>query len=330
MAFKKGFTIIELLVVIAVIAIISAIVIIGYSGLTIKANSSSVQADLTNAAKALEVYRTTSSTDSYPTLLSDSGWKSPIQATVTYNSSSKGYCVEEKLSGMTYSVTSSNKTPQQTTCTQNGLVGWWMFNNNPNDSSTLGNNAIVTGATLTTGQNNLANSAYLFNGSSYLTITNNATLNNSITTEATISLWTYLTSYGYQGGSYIRKSVDASNPIYPGFDTYDSGLIVNTSKGRLATIGMNASANTWEHHVFIISQYGSPYIKHYINGVLNQAYYSETGNLGSMANSTDITIGKSPAGGINRFYNGTMDDVRIYNRALSASEVSSLYNTGAQ
>ena len=54
-----------------------------------------------------------------------------------------------------------------------------------------------------------------------------------------------------------------------------------------------------------------------------------TGSLGTISNSDDLYIGKR--GGISvRNFNGIIDDIRIYNRALSASEISALYTLESQ
>ncbi len=65
----RGFTIVELLIVIIVIAILAAIIIVTYTGIQGKANDSSIQADLRNAAIAIENFNT--QTGSYPTSWTD-------------------------------------------------------------------------------------------------------------------------------------------------------------------------------------------------------------------------------------------------------------------
>ena len=60
---------------------------------------------------------------------------------------------------------------------QNGLVGYYPFCGNANDGSGNGNNGVVAGATLTTDRFGNANSAYNFNGSSVISVANNASLN---------------------------------------------------------------------------------------------------------------------------------------------------------
>lgn len=53
----QGFTIVELLIVVVVIAILAAITIVSYNGITNRANDMSVQNDLRNIAKKFEEYR---------------------------------------------------------------------------------------------------------------------------------------------------------------------------------------------------------------------------------------------------------------------------------
>lgn len=63
----SGFTIVELLIVIVVIGILAAITIVAYNGVQSRAQDTSVQSDLRNIAKKLEIGRVDSITDSYPT-----------------------------------------------------------------------------------------------------------------------------------------------------------------------------------------------------------------------------------------------------------------------
>lgn len=59
-----GFTIVELLIVIVVIAVLATVTIIAYNGITDNAHNNTVEADLSNIAKRIEMLRT--SHDSYP------------------------------------------------------------------------------------------------------------------------------------------------------------------------------------------------------------------------------------------------------------------------
>jgi competence protein ComGC len=138
----------------------------------------------------------------------------------------------------------------------------------------------------------------------------------------TVGFWCYRTLSGYQGGSYITKGTHGS----PGIDTFDGTFEVSTSAGYLASIGLSATIGIWEYHTFVVNQTASPYIQHYINGVLNQTGYTETGKLGSVDNANSIIIGKSVAGGVNRYFNGSIGIIQIYNRALSLAEIQQNFN----
>ncbi len=63
---QKGFTIVELLIVIVVIAVLAAITIVAYNGISERARDTTINSDLQQLAKKFETTRVTSSTDSFP------------------------------------------------------------------------------------------------------------------------------------------------------------------------------------------------------------------------------------------------------------------------
>jgi len=151
--------------------------------------------------------------------------------------------------------------------------------------------------------------------------------NDSLTFEGnfTISFWAYRTSEGYQGGTYIRKR--GSSGI--GFEMADSQFYLLSSTGKFAGITMSSTINTWENHVLIVTPRESPHIKHYTDANFNNENYVEIPeNTGSISNMYDLLIGYSNAGGVNRYFNGLMDNVRIYNAALSSSQIKQNYIAG--
>lgn len=85
----RGFTIVELLIVIVVIAILAAISIVAYTGITTKANSSAAKANAIAVQKVAETYFADEATSGYPTLAQLTGYTTgyaKIPTGVTVNS----------------------------------------------------------------------------------------------------------------------------------------------------------------------------------------------------------------------------------------------------
>lgn len=87
-----------------------------------------------------------------------------------------------------------------------GLVGWWSFTGNANDSSGKGNNGTINGATLTSDRFANLNSAYNFNGqNNNIVIPNSLNLNPKL---ISVSIWVNPTVFGPSEQYIIDKSND--------------------------------------------------------------------------------------------------------------------------
>ncbi len=205
---------------------------------------------------------------------------------------------------------------------QNGLVGYWPFCGNANDASGNNNNGTVNGATLTTDRFGNSNSAYSFDGvDDFIQVANSASLNP---TNLTISAWVKPVSYFNGNCSFILgKGWDQS----PGH--YDLIIFTPNHKSRFV-LGMDIfnesnsiiDLNNW---TFITATLNGLNSKFYINGVLeNTVTLSTNNNIG--VNTEDLFFGKmSYPPNYPYWLNGIADDIAIYNRALSDSEIAQLY-----
>jgi len=198
-----------------------------------------------------------------------------------------------------------------------GLVAWWTFNeaSGTNIYDYSGNNYKgYTTSVQATGINTIWTNGIVRTG---LFVTTNAIPFTSITfnpTNNTLAFWIRPISSGPVNNNYapiIVKS-DASVGIYwiSGSSSINYYGVAGAG-GSASTSGLVPS-NQWTHCV--IANFNL-----YTNGGFAFAYPT---NLRSMSLST-IAGDSYP-----EWLNGTLDDVRIYNRALSSDEILKLYNGG--
>lgn len=208
-----------------------------------------------------------------------------------------------------------------------GLLGWYPFNGNANDESGNGNNGTVTSANLMTDRFGSATGCYEFtNSSSKIHLGNNI----NPTTAFTTSAWVY--SYAQAPGwnqTIISKRGQPECAPFHGFDFSISNASYNRTFGcsmgtgslwaGVNTVTSFTSDNIWTH---LITTYDGIVAKIYLNGVLtasmNSSYYC--------ASPCFTVIGNRNNDGANTFFfNGRIDDVGIWNRALTLQEITTLY-----
>ncbi len=118
---QKGFTIVELLIVVVVIAILAAITIVAYNGITQRSKDSQAQSGLSQSMKKIKGYAATQGSEQFPTSISacpnpgatELCLSSGIAGTVTYavenGSSEKSFCVSVTNGTVQYYVTEAGK-----------------------------------------------------------------------------------------------------------------------------------------------------------------------------------------------------------------------------
>lgn len=202
-----------------------------------------------------------------------------------------------------------------------GKVASYSFNGNGFDDSDFGNHADVLSAEITTDRFGFGNSALLFDGTAGVSASNGAQLNSAATT---ISFWVkpnafaspgsevYLLS---NGGYQERWKISMPDHGKPVFTTHSNGACCSDlDSGTPLTIG------TWTHVVMVHDG-----LKDII--YFNGAQVNEKNAAGALdATTKPLGMGFDPIDN-NYFFNGALDELEIYNVALSAAEIAALYTT---
>ncbi len=210
-----------------------------------------------------------------------------------------------------------------------GLVGWWPFNGNANDESGNGNHGTVNGATLAADRNGNAGKAYSFDGvNDFIEIANSFTLSNNLDT-ITLASWVNIRNW-YTNPVWNNYSFPliSKGTLSWNFPQYSCVIIPGQITAYLNQKGTSSSNfptsfNSWMHISAIID---FSTVKIYVNGVLIHSgnATSAPGGIGNYTTNTSLIFGKDIPGQT-EYANGLLDDIAIYNRALSASEVQQLY-----
>ncbi len=202
-----------------------------------------------------------------------------------------------------------------------GLVAYYPFNGNANDESGNGNNGTVYGATLATDRFGNANKAYDFNG-----INNFIEFSNKFDIlTRTIDLWFYADDADYSSSYGSIYQSDNQNLLYgnTGVAIKDIGglkKLLLTISGVTDTI--NIITNSWNNLAITVN--ANKEINYYYNGILigSKTFIQYVSSVDGL----DIAIIGSSRLAYNQYFKGKIDDVRIYNRALSNNEIQLLYN----
>ena len=206
-----------------------------------------------------------------------------------------------------------------------GLVAYYPFNGNAKDESGNNHHATVNGgATLTADRFGSASKAYSFDG-----IDDSIDSNDAINIPLdlfTYSIWVQPDNFqeGETWETFVSRAVvpeDKKNLNWFGMPHHENprSLRLHTSRtGWLDSTQGVVAFNQWSH---FIGTYDGTTAKIYLNG---QLVAEGTTSPAPPSTSYKFYIGRNYS--INpEFLSGLVDDVRIYNRALSAEEVKALY-----
>ncbi len=212
-----------------------------------------------------------------------------------------------------------------------GLLAYYPFNGDAEDETENHFDGIVHGATLCTDRKGNPNSSYCFDGvDDYINVPHHDALN--LLSDFTISVWAEVSATQDPNNAIadIMRKWSGNSEGYPFAIAYLTDQ--STVPDRIILVRYDGQAcgngpTTYSNHVdngqfmhIVYMKEGST-LRHYANGVLISELTDETSC--GVGNTTDMTIGCR--GNLLRFFNGKIDDIRIYTRALSGTEVSALY-----
>ena len=207
-----------------------------------------------------------------------------------------------------------------------GLVAAYSFDegtgSSVGDASGNGNSGAINGATWTTQAK--FGRALSFNGSNaYVDVGNRSSLR--ITGSMTWSAWVFATGTPDDDGQIIAKSAGASGSVGSQFKTspdtgpHTFGVGVspdgNSITQRFSTT--NRNLNTW-YYVAGVYDAAARTLHIYVNGVLDDGALVGTVPASQFDPVQNVTIGRRSGG---YYFDGTIDEVRVYNRPLTQAEI---------
>ncbi len=200
----------------------------------------------------------------------------------------------------------------------NGLVAFYRFNGNANDNTSNAHHGTVSGATLTSGKDNVSNTAYSFDGTNDYIEYPIGLLSGA--GEFSISLWIN-TSSSTESRIIQQRDANGYNGQYMLDLTSNGKLKVLTYKYGYkwgATTNSKINDSNWHHVCFVQKDNGGSL---YLDGSLK--FTDNSSGKVELLFSTKTYVGGDKRNN-NRFFNGKVDELRIYNRALTSTEISSL------
>ena len=242
-------------------------------------------------------------------------------------------------------LTSSNATLTVQSCIQPpaGLISWWPGEGNANDIIGTNNGTLMGGATATNA--GVVGSCFSFDGvNSYVQIPDSPTLQP---TNLTIEAWVLFNSLDSSGSAnpghqYIvfKQNLDDVNfegfslgkdrwnhvPNPPATNGDVFYFLVSSSDGSQtaeADSAITISTNVWYH---VAGVRGPNFVQIYVNGQLQG---QSSVSFSQSYSSLPVYFGTSGENYWDGKLAGQLDEVSLYNRALSASEIAAIYSAGA-
>lgn len=208
-----------------------------------------------------------------------------------------------------------------------GLVAYWPFDGNAIDETGNGNDGIVHGATLTEDRCGRPSSAYSFDGvDDYIEVPHDPSLNFG-TGDFTVCCWVQLAQLPQFGRIVGKMGAERTGSTHGDGYGYvltiaqDGHPFANVSEAGVGpAVHSYASLGTGTWHFLAAVRRGG-ILSLFVDG----EWKAEVVNANDTNSESTVGIGAKLAPGDERWLNGLIDDLRIYNRALGEEEIAALF-----
>ena len=249
--------------------------------------------------------------------------------------------------GQLYKVGAAKLAVSPVNTLKSGLVGYWTFDgkdtnwgtNKTNDLSGQGNTGTLTNMSTTTSPvvGKIGQGLKFDGASNYVNLGDINAIDTA--TQLTACAWVYHSSLSNDhmifskiasltSGFLLQR--DNVGSLSGREETYTAFVEDSSSVNQVQLEGAtNASKlNTWTYVCMTFIAGSATGLRLYVNGVEDANSPENVSVIAAInAGSELLRVGHNNA--LNRYFHGQMDDVRIYNRALSATEIQQLYKVGA-
>lgn len=196
-----------------------------------------------------------------------------------------------------------------------GLIGWWRFDEESGsiarDSSGQGNNGSLNEMDNTNWTMGVVGTALQFDGGTgeHVSVPHSASL--SPTSAVTVLGWAKPITYGSGAATFVEKAYGTSYILY--LESSLQGMIFNVNGIDCLSDSTIIALSAWQH---IAATYDGTIVRFYVDGI-EKGTCDNVGSVGT--DSSDVKIGNDDT--LTTAFDGHLDDVRIYNRALSRNEI---------
>lgn len=211
------------------------------------------------------------------------------------------------------------------------LVAHYPFQGNAEDVSGNNNNGTLFNVDLTTGYTGENETAYQFQHAkqSYIRVPHSTSL--SLDKEMTLMAWVY---YEKQASNNFFTILEKTNPDFEGHSryglwVYNGGIVEvcvepdscpNSLCQRCLDTKERLVENVWNH---VAATYDGTFLRTYINGKLNSEF-NYGGTTGISQTNFELFLGTDLYSLNDDYLNGRLDEVRIYNAALTEAEIAEI------